>query len=159
MTRFLLPLAALAACSRPPAETSQPRGLQLERVTIETWHGPTLSASGTAARALITASGFSAEGARLTSATGVELDAAALEGENDLRHMSAAGGASVKTRDGCAGETKGRVDYAAPLVRAEGPVSGAGCGFELAGGGLTYDVSERHAEIEGPVRTRIEASR
>jgi hypothetical protein len=157
--KHLTALLVFAACSRPPVETSQPRGLQLERVSITTWHGPTLSASGTAERALITAAGFSAEGAKLKSANGVALSAPRLEGVTDLSHLTATGGASVKTSDGCAGETKGRVEYTAPLVRADGPVSGAGCGFELAGAGLTYDVGERHAEISGPVRTRIEASR
>lgn len=157
--RSLPALLIIAACSRPPAETSRPSGLQLEGVTLTTWHGAAPSASGTAARALITPSGFSAEGVKLKSATGVELTAPRLEGELDLSRMSAAEGASVKTADGCAGQTRGRVEYVAPLVRTAGPVSGGGCGFELEGSKLTYDVLERRADLAGPVRTRIEAAR
>ncbi len=155
--RPALGILLLLGCSRPPSEASQPGGLQLERVTITTWHGAAVTASGTAARAVVTPSGFSAEGANVRSASGVEVKAARLEGELDLSRLTATEGAAVTTSDGCSGETRGRVDYATPLVRTEGPVSGAGCGFELAGSRLTYDVAERRAEVFGPVRTRIEA--
>jgi hypothetical protein len=157
--RLLFALLLIApGCSRPPAESTQPRGLQLEGVTITTWRGAAISASGTAARALITPSGFQAEGVSLRSAAGVELRAPLLDGAIDLSNMSAADGAAVKTSDGCAAQTRGRVAYAAPIVRTEGPLSGGGCGFQLSGSRLTYDVVERRAEVFGPVRTRIEAA-
>lgn len=149
----------IAACSRPPAETAQPRGLQLEGVTITTWHGAAQTATGTAARALVTPSGFYAEDVKLKSASGVELVAPLLDGALDLSRAAAADGASVKTSDGCSGQTRGRVDYVQPIVRTEGPVTGGGCGFELNGSKLTYDLVQRRAEIAGPVRTRIEAAR
>ena len=154
----LLALAA-AACTRPPPEQPAPRGLLLEGVTLTTWRGAELSASGTAARATVTPQGFFAEGVSVKLAGGVSLTAPLLDGAMSLDRLAAADGVTVKTSDGCAGSTRGRVDYEGGVARTEGPVTGGGCGFSLDGARLVYSVAERRAEVLGPVRTRIEAAR
>jgi hypothetical protein len=156
--RFLLPALLVAACSRPPAETAQPRGLQLEGVRLTTWRDGELGSSGTAARATLTAQGFFAEDVALTTSTGVTLRAPLVDGSMDLRRLAASDGAAVKTDDGCSGSTRSRVEYFEGIARTEGPVSGGGCGFTVDGSRLEYNVLERRAEISGPVKTRIEAA-
>jgi hypothetical protein len=146
------------ACSRPPTtDAAQPRGVQLENVQLTTWRKADLSASGTAKRATLTVWGFSAADVEVTTATGSTLRAAAVEGDIELTAVNAASGAEVKTSDGCVASTRTRVDYAEGVVRSAGAVNAHGCGFELDGQRASYIVAERRADIEGPVRTRIDA--
>lgn len=151
-------LLIAAACTRPPAAQRAEQGVNLHNVKVTTWAGPELRARGTAERATLTPESFVAEDVALTTAEGTLLRAPRVEGNVELTRAAAPSGLDAKTAEGCEGSTRERVEWNDGVATTAGAITAKGCGVELSGSRLTYNLAEGRAEIFGPVRTRIEAT-